>query len=63
MESVLTRLAENILLPFRLSAGMPVEDTAIQKKIYGSGTTALIISNGEMKDIMKIVKALKNQDY
>ena len=48
MKGVLTRLAENILLPFRLSAGMPVEDTAIQKKIYGSGTTALIISNGEM---------------
>ena len=48
MKSVLTRLAENILLPFRLSAGMPVEDTAIQKIIYGSGTTALIISHGEM---------------
>ena len=29
------------------------------KKIHGSGTTALIISNEEMKDIMKIVKALE----
>ena len=29
------------------------------KKIYGSGTTALIIWNEEMKDIMKIVKSLE----
>ena len=29
---------------------------AIQKKTYESGTTALIISNDEMKHIMKIVK-------
>ena len=34
-------------------------DAAIQKKIYGSGTTALIISNKEMEDIMKLVKSLK----
>ena len=29
----------------------------IQKKIYGSGTTPLIISNEEMEDVMKIVKS------
>ena len=29
------------------------------KKNYGSGTTALIISNEEMKDIMKMVKSLE----
>ena len=29
------------------------------KKIHGSGTTALIISNEEMEDIMKIVKSLE----
>ena len=29
------------------------------KKVQGSGTTALIISNEEMEDIMKIVKALE----
>ena len=38
---------------------MSAADAAIQKKIHGSGTTALIISNGEMKDIIKIVKLLK----
>ena len=30
-------------------------DAGIQKKIHGSGTTALIISNEEMNDILKIV--------
>ena len=34
-------------------------DAAIQKKIPGSGTTALIISNEEKEDIMKIVKSLE----
>ena len=47
---------------------MPAADAdAIQKKIYGSGrpsdltfrTTALIISNEEIEDIMKIVKSLE----
>ena len=59
MKNVLTPLAKNILLPFGLSAGMSAADAAIQKKIYGSGTTALIISNEEMEDIMKIVKSLE----
>ena len=31
----------------------------MQKKIHGSRSTALIISNEEMKDIMKIVKSLE----
>ena len=57
MKSVLTPLAKSVLLPLGLSAGMSAVDTAIQKKIYGSGTTALIISNEEMEDIMKIVKS------
>ena len=32
------------------------------KKIHGSGTTTLIISNDEMNDIMKIVQALENSN-
>ena len=31
----------------------------LRKKIYGSGTTALITSNKGMKDIMKVVKYLE----
>ena len=33
---------------------------AIQKKIYRSGTTTLIISNKEMEDIIQIVKSLED---
>ena len=32
------------------------------KKIDGSGTTTLIISNEEMNDIMKIVQALEDSN-
>ena len=34
-------------------------DAAIHKKMFGSGTATLIISNEEMNDIMRIVKSLK----
>ena len=47
------------MFPLGSSAGMSAADVAIQKKIYGSGITALIITNEEIKDIMKIVKSLK----
>ena len=47
------------MLPIGLWAWMSAADAAIQKKIYGSGrTTALIISNEVMEDIVKIVKLL-----
>ena len=59
MKSVLTTLPKNVLLPLGLSTGMSAGDAAIQKKIYGSETTALVISNEEMEDIMKIVKSLE----
>ena len=59
MKSVLTPLAKSVLLPLGLSAGMSTADAAIQKKIYGSGTTAVIISNEELEDIMKIVILLE----
>ena len=49
MKSVLTPLAKSVLLPLGLSAGMSAADAAIQKKIHGSRSTALIISNEEMK--------------
>ena len=32
----------------------------LKKKMLGSGTTALIISNDEMNDILKIVKSLED---
>ena len=59
MKSLLAPFAKSVLIPIGLSAGMSAVDAAIQKKIYGSETTALIISNEELKDIMKIVKSLE----
>ena len=49
LKSVLTPIAKNVLLPLGLSAGMSAADLAIQKKIYGSGITALMISNDKWK--------------
>ena len=34
----------------------------IQKKIHGSGTMTLMISNKEMNDIMEIVQALEDSN-
>ena len=58
-KSVFTPLAKSALLPCGLSAAMSATDAAIQKKIYESLTTALIISNEEMEDITKIGKSLE----
>ena len=52
-------LAKNILAPLGLTAAMSVIDGSIQKKIHGSGVK-LIIEQKDMKDIMKIIKALEN---
>ena len=62
MKSVITPLVKNVLIPLGLSAGTSAADAAIQKEIYGSGTIALIISNEEMEDIMKIVKEFIRAD-
>ena len=44
------------MLTLRLSARKSAENPALQKKIYGSGSTALIFSEEEMGDIKEIVK-------
>ena len=59
MKSVLTPLAKSVLLPLRLSALMSAADATLQKKIYGSGSTALVISNEKMEYIVKVVKSLQ----
>ena len=53
-------LAKNVLAPLGISAAMSAIDGSIKKKMLGSGTTTLIISNDEMNDIKKIVKSLEN---
>ena len=46
-KKVLTPLAKSVLIPLVLTAAAAaaVTSTAIQKKLFGSGATALIISN------------------
>ena len=53
-------LAKNVLAPLGLTAAMSTIDGSIRKKMLGSGTTTLIISNDEMNDIIKIVKSLED---
>ena len=51
-------LEKNIKAPFGLTAAASAIDAGIQKRIHGSRTKTLIISNEEINDIMKIVQAL-----
>ena len=60
--NVLKPLAKNVLIPLGLTAAASASDVAIHKKIFGSGTTTLIILNEEMNGIMKIVKSLEESD-
>ena len=53
MESILKISAKRVLIPLGLTAAAAT-DAAIQKKVFGSGMTTLILSNEEMDDIMKI---------
>ena len=53
-------LAKNILATLGITAAASAIDAGIEKKIHGSGTTNLIISNEEMNDIMKIVQAVED---
>ena len=57
--NVLEPLAKSVLMPLELTAVASETDAAIHKKMFGSGTTTLIIYNEEINDIMKIVKSLE----
>ena len=58
MKIGLQPLIKNGLIPLGLTAA--AADGGIHKKILGSRTTALIISNGKMEDIMKILISFEN---
>ena len=45
-------LGKSILPPLGITAAGLAVDAGNQKKIHGSGTATLVISNQEMKDIM-----------
>ena len=48
--------------PLGITAAASTIDAGIQKKIYGSGRTTLIISNEEMNDVMKSVQGLEDSN-
>ena len=65
LKKVALPLAKNVLAPLGLTAAMSAIDGSIQKPIHGSGATKgagvkLVIEQEDMKDIMKIIKALEN---
>ena len=57
MEDVLQKLDESVFVLFTLPVAASLADARIHKKVLGSGTTLLIISN---KGTMKIFKSLEN---
>ena len=60
ISNVFKPLAKSVLIPLGLTAAAPAADAGIHTKILGSGNmTTLIISNGELEDIIKIVKSLE----
>ena len=59
---VAIHLAKNVLAPLGITASASTIDAGIQKKIHGSGTTTLIISNEEIDDIMIIVQTLEDSN-
>ena len=52
-------LAQNVLALLGITAAASAIYAGIQKKIHGSGTTTLIISNEEINYIIKMFKLLK----
>ena len=52
-KSVFTPLSKSILIPLGLTAATSATDAAIQKKVFISGMTVLIISNKERKKSCK----------
>ena len=62
VENVIKPLAKSVLIPLGLTAAASAGDAGIQKKILGSGTTTLIISNEEMNNIMKILQVLEDSN-
>ena len=57
MKNVQKLLTKTVSASLGLTAAVSATDAAIQKKFFGSGMSALIISNAEM-NIMKTIKSI-----
>ena len=62
IKNIIKPLAKSVLIPLGLAAAASAADAGIHKKILGSGTTTLIISNEKMNNIMKIIQALEDSN-
>ena len=62
IKNVIKPLTKSILIPLGLIAEASAADAGIHKKMMGSGTTTLIISNEEINDTMKIVQTLEDSN-
>ena len=62
IKNVITPLEKSVLVPLRLTAAVSAADTGIHEKILGSGNSALIISDKDMGDLIKIVKSLEDSE-
>ena len=62
IKNVIKPLAKSVLIPLGLTAAASAADAGIHKKILGSCNTALIISNEEMNDVIKIVQVLEDSN-
>ena len=56
------KVAKDILVSLGITTAASAIDAGIQKKIHGSGTTNLIISNEEINGVMKIGQALEGSN-
>ena len=59
MKNILKPLPKIVSIPLGLTVAASATNAAIHKKMFGSGTTTLIILNEEMNNIMKIVNSLE----
>ena len=59
MKDVLEASGKSVLFSLELTTAASATDDAIQKNVFQSGMTTLIISNKKINDIMKIVNPLE----
>ena len=57
--NVLKPLTKRVLITLGVTAAASATDAAVHEKMVGSGFTTLIISNEQMKNIMRVVKSLE----
>ena len=57
--NVLKPLTKRVFITLGVTAAASATDAAVHEKMVGSGFTTLIISNEQIKNIMRVVKSLQ----